>query len=239
MNDCAPAAVKVTDAVIDYGPRATIGPVSASVPAGGVLGLIGANGSGKTSIMRALCALEPLRSGTVEVFGTEVEPGVPVPGIGAIIEEPRFYPWLTAEGNLLLASGGRKPWRRRIPIVLEAVELTDVARLSVDAFSQGMRQRLGLARALLGAPQLLVLDEPTNGLDGGGIELMHRLLNSLVATGTTVVLSSHLLSEIERLATTVLTLRAGEVVASGRTPDLVETWGSLSEMYANTVEQRP
>jgi ABC-2 type transport system ATP-binding protein len=238
MSDRGPVAVAATEAVIDYGPRATIGPVSVQLAEGGVLGLIGANGSGKTSFMRAICALEPLRSGSIEVFGTPVTPGVPVPAVGAMIEEPRFYPWLSAEDNLRLAAGGRAQWRRRIPAVLEAVGLTDVGLVRVDEFSQGMRQRLGLARALLGEPRLLVLDEPTNGLDTGGIGLMHRLLGSLVAAGTTIVLSSHMLGEVERLATMVLALRAGGVVASGTAQEIAERWGSLNEMYAQTVELR-
>jgi ABC-2 type transport system ATP-binding protein len=235
MHSSEPIAVELRDVVITYGFRATIGPVSVRLPASGVLGLIGANGSGKTSLMRAMCALQPVHGGHVEVLGHEVEPGVPVAGVGAMIEEPRFYPWLSAADNLQLAAGGRSDWRRRIPAVLESVELSAVEHVRVDEFSQGMRQRLGLARALLGEPRVLVLDEPTNGLDVGGIAVMRRLLASLVTSGTTLVLSSHLLSEVQYLATIVLALRAGDVVASGQTNELLATWGSLGEMYEETV----
>jgi ABC-2 type transport system ATP-binding protein len=235
MHSSEPIAVELRDVVIAYGFRATIGPVSVCVPAGGVLGLMGANGSGKTSLMRAICALQPVHAGCVEVLGRAVEPGIPVAGVGAIIEEPRFYPWLSAGDNLQLAAGGRKEWQQRISMVLESVELSAVEHVRVEEFSQGMRQRLGLARALLGQPRILVLDEPTNGLDVGGIALMRRLLASLVADGTTLVLSSHVLSEVEHLATVVIALRAGDVVAAGQTSELVATWGSLNEMYAETV----
>jgi ABC-2 type transport system ATP-binding protein len=235
MHSSGPIAVELRDVVITYGFRATIGPVSVCLPAGGVLGLMGANGSGKTSLMRAMCALQPVHGGCVEVLGRAVEPGGPVAGVGAMIEEPRFYPWLSARDNLQLAAGGRSDWQRRIPAVLESVELSAVEHVRVDEFSQGMRQRLGLARALLGEPRILVLDEPTNGLDVGGIALMRRLLASLVADGTTLVLSSHVLTEVQHLATVVLALRAGDVVAAGHTSELVATWGSLDEMYAETV----
>jgi ABC-type multidrug transport system ATPase subunit len=235
MQSSDPIALELREVVIRYGFRATIGPVSVCLPAGGVLGLMGANGSGKTSLMRAICALQPVHAGRVEALGRAVEPGVPVAGIGAMIEEPRFYPWLSARDNLQLAAGGRRDWQQRIPTALETVELSHVANVRVDQFSQGMRQRLGLARARLGEPRILVLDEPTNGLDVGGIALMRRLLASLVADGTTLVLSSHVLSEVQHLATVVLALRAGDVVASGHTSELVATWGSLEEMYAETV----
>lgn len=222
---------------IHYGARATIGPVSASVRPGAVLGLIGTNGSGKTSIMRAVCALQRVDAGAIRVFGRPVQPGVPVAGVGAIIEEPRFYPWLSAIENLQLAAGGRAEWNRGLGSALEHVGLSEVARVAVAEFSQGMRQRLALARVLLGEPRLLVLDEPTNGLDAEGIAQLRNILGALVARDTAIVIASHLLSEIEAIANDVLVLSAGQVLVSSATSDIVGRWGSVSKMYERVVAQ--
>ncbi|MGH2919329.1 MAG: ABC transporter ATP-binding protein [Solirubrobacteraceae bacterium] len=234
MTDAPPAA-QLQDIEIRYGARVTIGPISAAVAPASVLGLIGPNGSGKTSIMRAMCGLQRLHAGEIRVLGTRVEPGVPVPGVGAMIEEPRFYPWLSAPENLLLAAGGRRAWSDRIASVLEQVGLADTVERPVGAFSQGMRQRLGVARALLGQPKLLVLDEPTNGLDAEGVIQMRTLLDAFVAAGTSVVLSSHMISEIQAVADQVLALVAGQMLASGTTADIVTRWGSVTEMYDHVV----
>lgn len=233
----APPAVELRRIEIRYGARVTIGPIEAEVRPGSVLGLIGPNGSGKTSIMRAMCGLQPLHAGEIRVLGNPVRPGVPVPDVGAMIEEPRFYPWLSATENLLLAAGGRPAWSDRIPSVLEQVGLAGAAERPVGAFSQGMRQRLGVARALMGEPRMLVLDEPTNGLDGQGVAQMRALLDDFVAAGTSIVLSSHMVGEIQAVADDVLVLAAGQVLETGATADIVTRWGSVGEMYQHAVEQ--
>ncbi len=238
MGQLSPSgcALSLDEAVISYGPRATIGPVSAEIGPGSVLGLVGTNGSGKTSLMRAICALEPVCGGRIAVFGEAVRVGQPVVGVGAMIEEPRFYPWLSGRENLLFAAAGRPEWSARIATMLERVALTSVSEVAVGEYSQGMRQRLGLARAMLGAPSMLVLDEPTNGLDPDGIRLMRELLGSLVADQQmTVVISSHLLSEIEQMSVELLALSAGRVLVSARTADVVAEWGSVGAMYDHAV----
>jgi ABC-2 type transport system ATP-binding protein len=230
-------AVELSEVEIRYGPRASIGPVDAVVHPGRVLGLIGANGSGKTSILRAICGLQQAHAGQVRVFGRAVRAGVPVSGVGAMIEEPRFYPWLSALDNLLLAAGGRQPWVARIDALLDSVGLGQVRDTAVAEFSQGMRQRLGFARALLGDPRLLLLDEPTNGLDARGTVQIRGLLRAAVDQGMTLILTSHLLTEIEALADEVLVLNAGRQLHSGTTADAVERWGSVSAMYEDIVTQ--
>jgi ABC-2 type transport system ATP-binding protein len=230
-------AVELREVEIRYGPRASIGPVDAELHAGHVLGLIGANGSGKTSILRAICGLQQAHAGDVRVFGRVVRAGVPVAGVGAMIEEPRFYPWLSAVDNLLLAAGGRQAWVAGIDMVLDAVGLGDVRDTAVAEFSQGMRQRLGIGRALLGKPRLMVLDEPTNGLDARGTVEIRGLLRAAVDQGTTLILTSHLLTEIEALADDLLVLNAGRQLHAGPTTDAVDRWGSVSAMYEHIVTQ--
>lgn len=231
----APHPVEAREIEIHYGPRATVGPVSFDVRRGSVLGLIGPNGSGKTSIMRAMCALQRLDAGEIRVFGRAVRAGLPVRDVGAMIEEPRFYPWLSASENLQLAAGGRRSWVDEIPGALERVGLSSLGRTPVAEFSQGMRQRLGVARALLGRPQLLVLDEPTNGLDAAGIKEMRTLMGTFAAAGTAIVLSSHLVSEIQAAADEVLVLVAGQAVVSDTMSQIVARSGSLSSMYERVL----
>lgn len=228
-------ALEVRQLEIHYGARATIGPISVAVRPASVLGLIGTNGSGKTSIMRVMCGLQQLDAGEVQVFGRPVQAGLPVPGLGAMIEEPRFYPWLSAAENLRLASGGREEWNSRIPSALERVGLSQVAGVPVGEFSQGMRQRLGFARALMGEPKLLVLDEPTNGLDAESIAQMRGVLRSLAAQEAAIVVASHLISEIQEIADDVLVLSAGQVLVYSATSDIVSRWGSVSRMYERVV----
>jgi ABC-2 type transport system ATP-binding protein len=228
-------ALVLSNVEVHYGPRSKVGPVSAELPDGAVLGLIGTNGSGKTSIMRAICGLQPFARGEITVAGVAVCTGTPVAGVGAMIEEPRFYPWLTATENLLLAAGGRRQWNERIASALAGVGLGETRDLPVGGFSQGMRQRLGLARAVLGQPRLLVLDEPTNGLDANGMAQMRALLAAHAAGGTAVVLSSHLIAEIEAMADAVIVLSAGDVVHHATTREIVDRWGSVSRMYEAVV----
>ncbi len=237
MSTADEFAAELSAVEIHYGPRASIGPISAAVRPGAVLGLIGMNGSGKTSLLRALCALQPVDAGHVRVYGEPVVAGEPVPGLGAMIEEPRFYPWLSARENLVLAAGGRDAWRARIRDVIAAVGLTDAADVRVAEFSQGMRQRLGLARALLGDPRLLVLDEPTNGLDTSAMAQMRELIAGWASRGTAVVVTSHLMSEVEAVADDVLVLNAGELLLNVSMADVLDRWGSVSEMYQRTVMQ--
>ncbi len=216
----------MTDTVIaTHGLRKAYGAVKAvdgidlDVRAGDVYGFLGANGSGKTTTVRMLLGLVLPTAGTVEVLGRPIPKAARevLPRVGALIEGPAAYPHLSASANLSLVDaagpgGARRDRKRRIADVLEQVGLGGVGKRQVRGFSLGMRQRLGLAGALLRRPDLLVLDEPTNGLDPQGIHEIRTLLLDLNRTGTTVFLSSHLLAEIEQLATRVGVLDRGRMV---------------------------
>ncbi|WP_375487838.1 ABC transporter ATP-binding protein [uncultured Jatrophihabitans sp.] len=189
------------------------------VRAGDVYGFLGANGSGKTTTVRMLLGLVLATSGEAHVLGRAMPKGAAevLPQVGALIEGPAAYGHLSARTNLeLLDSSGEGGERRtrsaRVGEVLEQVGLDAVGRRPVKAFSLGMRQRLGLAAALLRRPRLLVLDEPTNGLDPQGIHEIRDLLLGLNRAGTTVFLSSHLLSEVEQMCTRVGVLDRGRLV---------------------------
>ena len=200
------------------GVRAVDG-VDLAVRAGDVYGFLGANGSGKTTTVRMLLGLVLATEGEIALFGEPMpRAGASVlPRVGALVEGPGAYPHLSGRANLTLldSTDGRRrrgDRRRRVGEVLEQVGLDPADRRPVRTYSLGMRQRLGLASALLRRPPLLVLDEPTNGLDPQGIREMRELLLSLNREGTTIFLSSHLLAEIEQMSTRVGVLDRGRLV---------------------------
>lgn len=202
-----------------YGRVRAVDGIDLDVRAGDVYGFLGANGSGKTTTVRMLLGLVLATSGEVDVLGHRMpRSGRQVlPRVGALIEGPAAYGHLSGRENLALLDasgpGGRRATRRqRIGDVLEQVGLAGVDRRPVRGYSLGMRQRLGLAGALLRRPELLILDEPTNGLDPQGIAEIRELLLQLNRAGTTVFLSSHLLAEIEQMATRVGVLDRGRLV---------------------------
>src|SRR5690606_39220520 len=198
--------------------------VSWSAERGQVVGLLGPNGAGKTTTMRMMLGLITPDSGAVYVLGQRITPGAAVLGrVGALVEGPGFLPHLTGRQNL------EAYWRATGRPVSEAglEEALDVAALGgaldrpVRTYSHGMRQRLGIAQAMLGKPDLLFLDEPTNGLDPPQIAAMRPILQAYASTGRTVVVSSHLLSEVEMTCSHVVVMHAGRVVTAGRVDDLV------------------
>jgi len=222
-----------------YGKLRAVDGIDLDVRAGDVYGFLGANGSGKTTTVRMLLGLVLPTSGDIELLGARMpRAGRRVlPRVGALIEGPAHYGHLSGRENLALldASGPGGTWRtrsRRIAEVLEQVGLGGVGRRPVKAYSLGMRQRLGLAGALLRRPELLILDEPTNGLDPQGISEVRELLLELHRTGTTVFLSSHLLAEVEQLCTRVGVLDRGQLV-------LQEELATLTAPTGATVVQTP
>ncbi|MEW2500649.1 ABC transporter ATP-binding protein [Amycolatopsis sp. CA-161197] len=205
-----------------YGRTVAVDAVDLEVREGDRYGFLGPNGSGKTTLVRMLLGLVYATSGEIEVLGQPVPKRLAdvLPDVGALVEGPAAYPHLSGRRNLALldAAGrhrGRRTRRRRIEEALERVGLAGVDRRPVKAYSLGMRQRLGLAGALLDGPRLLVLDEPTNGLDPQGIKEIRELLLELNRNGTTVFLSSHLLTEIEQLCTRVGIVDHGRLVLDG------------------------
>ena len=207
-----------------YGPVTAVRSVDLDVRAGDRYGLLGPNGSGKTTLVRMLLGLVYATSGEIEVLGRRIPRHARevLPQIGALIEEPAAYPHLSGRANLTLLDaagpgGGvkgaaRRTRRQRVDEALEQVGLAGVGRRPVKAYSLGMRQRLGLAAALIRQPRLLILDEPGNGLDPRGIRDLRELLAGLNESGVTIFLSSHLLAEVEQLCTRVGVLDEGRLV---------------------------
>jgi ABC-2 type transport system ATP-binding protein len=202
-----------------YGRVVAVDSVDVAVREGDRYGLLGPNGSGKTTLVRLLLGLVFATSGTIELMGHRV-PGqlsAVLPEVGALVESPAAYPHLSGRANLKLLDaagpgGPRRTRRARIGEALERVGLSGIDRRPVKAYSLGMRQRLGLAAALLRRPRLLVLDEPTNGLDPQGIREVRDLLLELSDAGTTLFVSSHLLAEVERLCTRIGVVDRGRLV---------------------------
>jgi ABC-2 type transport system ATP-binding protein len=204
-----------------YGTVAAVSSVGLEVCEGDRYGLLGPNGSGKTTLVRMLLGLVYATSGEIEVLGRRMPRYARevLPQIGALIEEPAAYPHLSGRANLTLLDaagpggpGARRTRRRRVDEALEQVGLGGVDRRPVKTYSLGMRQRLGLAGALIRRPRLLVLDEPGNGLDPHGIRDLRELLIGLNEAGVTIFLSSHLMAEVEQLCTRVGVLDAGRLV---------------------------
>jgi len=213
--------------------------VSLDVREGDRYGLLGPNGSGKTTLVRMLLGLVYATSGSISVLGEPVprHVGRVLPQIGAIIEEPGAYPHLSGRANLRLfdaagpgprgAPGSRRTRRRRIDEALEQVGLAGIDRRPVRTYSLGMRQRLGLAAALVRRPRLLILDEPANGLDPRGIRDMRELLIRLNTDGVTIFLSSHLLPEVSALCTRIGVLDRGRLVLQDQLADLEQPTGRV------------
>jgi ABC-type multidrug transport system ATPase subunit len=200
------------------------------VPVGGVHAFLGPNGSGKTTTIRMLLGLVRPDSGTARIFGHEVPRRLPdvVARVGAIVESPKFFPAFSARRNLSLLAEAIDAPRTRVAEVLEEVGLADRARDRYRGYSLGMKQRLAIAATLLKDPDLLIFDEPTNGLDPAGIREIRNTMRSLADQGKTVLVSSHILAEVEQVADTVSIVSRGRLVAEGRVRDLVSGGGRRS-----------
>jgi ABC-type multidrug transport system ATPase subunit len=204
------------------GGQVAVDGIDLQVPAGAVYGFLGPNGSGKTTTIRMLLGLVAPTSGTVSLLGRPMPRGAAsvLPRVGALVEGPAFHPYLSGRDNLRRADDADRTTdprtsARRIASALDRVGLTAAAGKRYRAYSLGMRQRLGLAVALLRPRELMVLDEPTNGLDPQGTREVRHLVHDLAADGTTVVVSSHLLSEVEQMCSHVGVMSAGHLVAQG------------------------
>jgi ABC-2 type transport system ATP-binding protein len=218
------AAIETQGVTKRFGLRAAIDGVDLYVPRGSAFGFLGPNGAGKTTMIRMLLGLTRASAGSMSVLGRPVpaERGQALRRVGAIVEEPRFHPNLTGRENLRIVAAVRGPEvQARIEPALARVGLTERADERVKKYSLGMRQRLGVARCLLADPLLLILDEPTNGLDPGGIQEFRQMIRTMVEhENRTVFLSSHLLDEVEKICDAAAIVDRGKIIAQGPIAEL-------------------
>ena len=213
--------VETRDLTKRYGPRiVAVDRVSLTVRRGEVYGFLGPNGAGKTSTLRMLLGLIKPTSGTASVLSRAAGDPKSLARVGALVESPAFYPYLSGLDNLRVVAGYAGVPKRRIGAVLERVDLTERARDKFSTYSLGMKQRLGVAAALLKDPELLILDEPTNGLDPAGMTDMRSLIRSLGSGERTVLLSSHLLGEVEQICDRVGVISGGHLIAESTVEEL-------------------
>jgi ABC-type multidrug transport system ATPase subunit len=227
--DLADVPVSIESLVKEYaGGYRAVDDVTFRVERGQVVGLLGPNGAGKTTALRVLVGLITPTSGRVHVFGQPVVPGAPVLArVGAFIEGPGFLPHLTGRENLRLfwAATGRPEQDAQFDLALDIAGLGPSIDRRVRAYSHGMKQRLGIAQAMLGLPEVLVLDEPTNGLDPPQIAEMREVLQDYARTGRTVLVSSHLLAEVEQTCTHIVVMHKGRLIAAGPTGEIAGAGG--------------
>jgi ABC-2 type transport system ATP-binding protein len=217
-------AIRIRGLIKKYGDRAAVDELDLEVPQGVVYGFLGPNGAGKTTTMRILVGLIRADAGSVELFGNTYAWGRRqlLHDVGALIEAPAFLPYLSGRANLRVVAGsGPAVSRGRVDELLEFVGLGGRAADRYGAYSQGMRQRLGIAAALLNDPSLLLLDEPVNGIDPAGIADLRSTFRNLAALGKTVFVSSHILPEVQQLADTVGIINHGRLVRQGPLEDLL------------------
>jgi ABC-2 type transport system ATP-binding protein len=230
------AAIRTHGLTKRYRGVAVVDRLDLTVLPGEVYGFLGPNGAGKTTTMRMLLGLVRPDAGTVRLFGRAAhdDPPTALRDVAGIVEEPRLYPYLSGRRNLrLLASLDRdKRSRDAVEAVLELVELRDRADDRLSEYSQGMRQRLGIAACLIRRPRLLLLDEPANGLDPAGIRFLRRLLHQLADEGIAIFLSSHLLAEVQEVCRRVAVIAAGRVVYEGELDDLLGRAGRRFRLAA-------
>jgi ABC-2 type transport system ATP-binding protein len=238
VSDALP--VETNGLVKRYGEIVAVDNVDLSVERGDVFGYLGPNGAGKTTSLRIMLGLIRPTNGSARLFGHDplIEGAKALAGVAGFVEAPRFYPYLTGRRNLhLLADYDEPVSRSRIEEVLELVELRDRAKDKVGGYSHGMRQRLGIAAALLREPRLLLLDEPTTGLDPAGMRDMRELVRRLAGEGITILLSSHLLYEVEELCNRVAIIRRGRIVFQGPLRELLATAASGYRLCALEPER--
>ena len=232
-NGAGPA-IEVSGLTKRFGERTALDGIDLQVPRGCAFGFLGPNGAGKTTIIRTLLGLTHATAGSMHLLGHPVpaERSQALQRVGAIVEEPRFHPYLTGRENLRLVAAVRGPEvRSLIDPALARVGLSDRAEDRVKSYSMGMRQRLGVARCLLADPLLLILDEPTNGLDPGGIQEFREMIRAMVEQeGRTVFISSHLLDEVEKTCDAAAIVDRGKVIVQGSIAELAQGGGVRNEL---------
>jgi ABC-2 type transport system ATP-binding protein len=230
-------AIETTDLTKSYGQILAVDRLNLRVERGEIFGFLGPNGAGKTTTMRMLVGLIRPSSGSARMLGMDIEHRLPeiLDRTGAIIENPTFYPYLSGLDNLRACARLTETPEDRIPPILDLVDLTSSAGRKFKTYSLGMKQRLAVGAALLHGPDLLILDEPANGLDPAGIVEMRDLMRRLKSEGHTVLISSHVLHEIEQICDRIAILNKGKIVVQGRVDQLLS--GHAIEVRVEPLEQ--
>ncbi len=232
MNTTAPPVIEVSGLTKRYGDQLAVDRVDLTVRRGEVYGFLGPNGAGKTTTLRILTGLITPNAGTVRVLGGRPGDSAVLARTGSLIESPAFYPYLSGRDNLRVLAEYAEVPAARVDAVLDLVDLTGRAQDRFSTYSLGMKQRLGVAAALLKDPDLVILDEPTNGLDPAGMRDMRRLIRELGSGNRTVMLSSHLLGEVQQICDRVGIISEGRMVAE-------RTVGELSGEHELVIAADP
>lgn len=217
-----------------FGPIKAVNALNLSVEKGSVYGILGPNGSGKTTTLGMVLGVIFPSSGSFSWFGKGTADNNRK-RIGALLEQPNFYPYLSGEANLKVVAKIKEVDERTIPAALEAVNLLERRRSAARTYSLGMKQRLALASALLGNPEVLVLDEPTNGLDPQGIAEVRQFIRNQATAGRTIVLASHILDEVEKVCTHVSVIKKGNLLAEGSVATLLSGENQLEIAAADNA----
>ncbi len=219
-----------------FGPVHAVKNVSLEINKGNVYGILGPNGSGKSTTLGIVLNVVNKTSGEYRWFGGAMETHEALKKVGAIIERPNFYPYMTAQENLELVCKIKGTPYSKVTEKLELVGLIDRKDSKFRTFSLGMKQRLAIASALLNDPEILILDEPTNGLDPQGIRQIRDIIKHIASQGTTILLASHLLDEVEKVCSHVLVLRKGQILYSGKVDGMIANEGFF-ELQADNLEE--
>ena len=232
-------AIEIRNLKRSYGKKHALDGLSLTVPAGAVYGLIGENGSGKSTTQKAICGLIRPDSGSVKIFGRDYTDPEVRKNLGVLIEAPGCYPESTVWNNMMLQakSRGVKNAKEEAKKALRTVRMEGAASNKYKNCSLGMKQRVGVAMALLGNPRLLILDEPLNGLDADGMRILRELLTGLSRTGCTVLISSHILSELEKIATHYGIIRNGRMIEEMTAGELEKSCRTYTALKAKDMEK--
>lgn len=228
--------LKVEELSKQFGSHLAVDSISFQIERGKVYGLLGPNGSGKSTTLGIVLGVVNKTSGNFIWFDGQKTMGEALKRVGALIERPNFYPYMTAEQNLRLVCKIKECSSVNIDPVLEKVNLLDRKNSKFNTFSLGMKQRLAIASALLNNPEILILDEPTNGLDPQGIHQIREIITDIAASGTTILLASHLLTEVEKVCTDILIINKGRLLHKGPISDLKSN-GTYLELEAKEEER--
>ncbi len=229
-------AIRFDALVKQYGKQQAVAGLSASIMAGRITGFLGPNGAGKSTTLRCLVGLSDPTSGSAVILGAPYRDlENPLSRVGTVLDSRGFHPALTGRQNLKVVAAAAGIEDSRVDEVLELVELTDAANKRMKNYSLGMKQRLALAGAILGNPEILILDEPANGLDPAGIAWLRRFLRSMAEQGKTILVSSHQLAEMQNTVDDVLIINKGKLIAQGSMSE-VKGEGTLEEAFLRLTE---